>query len=113
MSLIRVKTSFENCILFQNYNHAFGDIYDHDDNDGNDHNDDDNYDDDDDHADGADHAFNDGVDEMTGEGGGCLPLSATDHRRFGLEALGFIQIFLGVRTNIFCVQRNISFTTKH
>ena len=46
--------------------HAYGD--DHDGH-GEDH-DDDN---------GADHAIYDGVDKMTREGGGGLPLSATDH----------------------------------
>ena len=47
------------------------------------------HDDDDDHANGADHAIYDGVDKMTGEGGGCLPLSATDHPPvwFGRSAL--------------------------
>ena len=52
------------------------------------HNHDDHADDDDD-ANGADHANYDGVDEMTGEGGGCLPLSATDHPPvwFGRSAL--------------------------
>ena len=38
-------------------------------------------------ADGDYHAIYDSVDKMTREGGGCLPLSATVNRRFGLDAL--------------------------
>ena len=39
------------------------------------------------HDDGDYHAIYDSVDKMTREGGGCLPLSATVNRRFGLDAL--------------------------